>query len=98
MSLYQLKYHGLKRAPKEWHKTFSVWITGEGLIQSVSEPCMFFSEPRDVALVLYVDDLLIAGQTDYLMNQIVEKIQQKFKLRVILDPSYFLGMNMLYRR
>jgi hypothetical protein len=94
--LYKAIY-GLKRAPKMWNDTFTQWATGEGgYICFDAEPCMFMNSDRSGGLIIYVDDILVAAKSEEKLRQMIDGLDNAFKIRVIGKPTYFLGMNVRY--
>ena len=45
-----------------------------------------------VPLLVYVDDIIVAGPNYGLIQQVKDHIQQLFKLKVIGELKYFLGL------
>ncbi|KAE8694589.1 hypothetical protein F3Y22_tig00110777pilonHSYRG00051 [Hibiscus syriacus] len=56
--------YGLKRAPRCWYKRFDSFIMCLGYNRLNADPCAYFKRSSDndfVILLLYVDDMLVAG-------------------------------------
>ena len=55
--------YGLKQAPMKWYKNFESFMTKSGFYKAEKDPCCYFKKYTDsyVFLLLYVDDMLIAG-------------------------------------
>jgi hypothetical protein len=49
-------------------------------------------------LVIYVDDLLVAGETEQVVWDVQSMLAGRFRTRDMGEPSYFLGMNVEYIR
>jgi hypothetical protein len=49
-------------------------------------------------LVIYVDDLLVAAATEEDLEQVLNWMGERFKLRRMGVPQYFLGMDVRYNR
>lgn len=45
-----------------------------------------------MALLVYVDDILIGGSSVALVDQLVQFLTSRFKLRSMGEPKYFLGI------
>ena len=55
----------LKQAPRQWYKNFESTMGEQGYRKTTSDHCVFvhkFSNDDFVILLLYVDDILIAGR------------------------------------
>jgi hypothetical protein len=89
--------YGLKRAPKAWNRTFTKWaVEDAGFEQSEVDECIFFHHDKKVVLGVYVDDMLLGAQRQHEMDQVKSKLQQKFEMRTMGMPTFFLGMNITY--
>lgn len=55
--------YGLKQASREWNAEFSKILTSLGYSASLADPCLFTKGygPSVVALLVYVDDVIITG-------------------------------------
>ena len=45
-----------------------------------------------VVIVLYVDDIVIAGPRQYVIPEVKSYLQNKFKVKDLRDLKYFLGL------
>jgi len=64
------------------------------LIQSQADPCIYYSrDEKRILIALYVDDLLIAGSSKKLVNEIVEQLKTDFKIKVF-EPNCFVGFEL----
>lgn len=50
-------------------------------------------EGKFVLLILYVDDMLIAGNDREKLDEIKNKLKEVFKMTDLGEPKVFLGMN-----
>jgi ATP-binding cassette subfamily B (MDR/TAP) protein 1 len=94
----QKSLYGLKSAPKSWNKTFTEWAVKHGFFQSKVEPCMFFHCSGQAILVVYVDDLLVAAETQHLLEEISNLLQCGFNMRMFAAPETFLGIELCFDR
>ena len=55
--------YGLKQSPRMWFQKFDTFILGLGFTRRKADHCVYFNLICDyvVYLVLYVDDMLLAG-------------------------------------
>jgi len=54
--------HGLKQAPRQWHKKFDSFLREFKLLQSKYDGCLYYSADRKIMLTIYVDDGLVRGE------------------------------------
>lgn len=75
--------YGLKHVLKQWYKQLSTKLIDFDFTKSTNDRCLFFMswEANFVALIVYVDDILVTGNND---NKIEE-----IKLG---EANYFLGI------
>ena len=53
--------YGLKQAPRAWYQKFSPVFVEFGLVQSQTDPCLFFRRQQGdlLIVIIFVDDLLV---------------------------------------
>lgn len=73
--LYKSIY-GLKKNPKCWYEYFSKKVIKLGLKKDINKPCLFTWRKNDqiIILVLYVGDILLAGNNPEKLNLIRQKL------------------------
>jgi hypothetical protein len=94
----QKALYGLRRAPKAWNTTFTAWALGHGFNQLKSEECIFVHTRLEAVLAVYVDDLLVAARVESGLREVQRLIEERFTVRHMGVPVYFLGMNVCYDR
>ncbi len=85
--------YGLAISPLLWFKTFTSELLHLGFRQSVREPCLLYkleSETRLYVLV-YVDDVLFAGTSSEAIQQVVCRLENKFKVKRLGFPKMYVG-------
>lgn len=88
----QKSVYGLKQAPRQWFSKLSCALQSCGYIQSKSDYSLFTnhtSNKRTVILV-YVDDLLIAGNDPSMITKAF--LSSKFHMKDLGPLRYFLGI------
>jgi hypothetical protein len=89
---------GLRRAPKAWYTTFTDWAISAGFTETEEDPCIFLHPTHRAMVAMYVDDMLIAAETQEGMMAIQYLLTSKFQCRQLGEPNFFLGMNVDYDR
>lgn len=89
--------YGLKQASRQWHIEFCNKIISFGFKQSTHDHCLFVKgEGADfLALVVYVDDVLITGPNEKLINEVKDQLHKAFTIKDLGQASYFLGVELL---
>ncbi|XP_060969836.1 uncharacterized mitochondrial protein AtMg00810-like [Cannabis sativa] len=85
--------YGLKQSSRQWYKKLSDALLEEGFKQSQVDYTLFArgSNETFIALLVYVDDIIITGPNLPLLHQLQDSLHQKFQLKTLGDLKYFLG-------
>ena len=87
--------YGLKQAFRQWFSKFSTALAYQlGFQQSKSNYSLFLKKTKDafIALLVYMDDILIASDNKVAVNELKAILDQKFKLKDLGELKYFLGL------
>ncbi|XP_015160754.1 uncharacterized mitochondrial protein AtMg00810-like [Solanum tuberosum] len=86
--------YGLKQAPRQWNFKLTQVLIQLGFHQSQYDYSLFIKhEQTDIVIVLvYVDDLLITGSRQSLIDTTKEDLQKQFKMKDLGDLKFFLGI------
>ena len=86
--------YGLKQAPRTWFEKLKRALIDWGFTNSKSDTSLFIlQQGRDIIFVLiYVDDILITGSKESLVQEVIERLNCQFALKVLGPLSYFLGL------
>ncbi|KAG8498675.1 hypothetical protein CXB51_005061 [Gossypium anomalum] len=95
--VYRLKkaLYGLKQAPRAWYDRIDAYLSRLGFTKSISEPTLYVKKDEKEALLivsLYVDDLLVTGSKDELIEDFKKQMQDIFEMTDLGLMTYFLGM------
>ncbi|GKA86170.1 ribonuclease H-like domain-containing protein [Tanacetum coccineum] len=89
--------YGLKQAPRQWnHKLYETMIEA-GFKQSKNDHSLYIKNDGDVSLylLLYVDDLVITGNSKTKIKSFKSFLNKKFKINDLGELKYFLGIEVL---
>ncbi|XP_070057545.1 uncharacterized mitochondrial protein AtMg00810-like [Nicotiana tomentosiformis] len=72
-------------------------LVDAGYCQSLHDYSMFTKKEKGdiVVLLVFVDDLLITGSSDSLIQQAKRVLHQKFKVKDLGELKFFLGIEVL---
>ena len=87
--------YGLKQAPREWYHKFDAFMKSQGFGRSDTDHCLYTKRVSDgslLILILYVDDMLIAGKSLKEMDVLKKGLHQTFDMKDLGHASHILGM------
>ena len=92
--LLQKSLYGLKQASRQWFSKFSAAILDLGFRQSPSDHSLFIKIGNGlfIALLVYVDDVIIASNNQEAIHKLKSELNSCFKLKDLGDVMYFLGL------
>ncbi|KAG8492723.1 hypothetical protein CXB51_010438 [Gossypium anomalum] len=95
--VYRLKkaLYGLKQVPRAWYDRIDACLSRLGFTKSISEPTLYVKKDENETLLivsLYVDDLLVTGSKDELIEDFKKQMQDIFEMTDLGLMTYFLGM------
>lgn len=87
--------YGLKQASCQWYSKFSTALLDYGFIQSKADYSLFTLNTTDTftALLVYVDDIIIAGPRLSSIEALQHFLADRFKLKSLRALKYFLGID-----
>ena len=92
--------YGLKQAPRAWFDRFASQLLHLGFEASMADSSLFVYHSRQIIiyLLVYVDDIIITGNSSSQVSHLVTALSQAFELKDLGALSYFLGIQILPTR
>ncbi|XP_031279030.1 uncharacterized protein LOC116137478 [Pistacia vera] len=86
--------YGLKQASRQWNAKFTEALTNMGFTQSKHDYFLFtwHKGTTVIALIIYVDDILITGNDESSIRTLKEHLNKHFRIKDLGEPKYFLGI------
>ena len=86
--------YGLKQASKQWYDKLSSFLYNINFVQSKADNSLFIikTETSFIALLIYVDDILIAGNDIKDINIVKNSLNYVFKIKDLGHLKFFLGL------
>ena len=87
--------YGLKQATRQWFLKFSAALSRLGFTTGTSDHTLFlksFADGHFLSVLVYVDDIIVAGSSASHSRQLIHDLSQQFKLRDLGVLKYFLGL------
>ena len=90
--------YGLKQSSRCWNEALDKHLKKMGFKQSSYDPCIYVlnSGEEIVIIAVYIDDIIIAGKTEEIVQQYIKKIAEKFDVTDMGTLHHFLGMKITY--
>lgn len=86
--------YGLRQSPRAWFDKFSTFLLEFGFKCTHGDPSLFvYLHGADVIyLLLYVDDMLLTGNNDQLIQKLLVTLNRTFRMKDMGPVHYFLGI------
>ena len=87
--------YGLKQAPRQWYLKFHKFMTEHGYSRFHFDHYVYFKRlynGRYIILLLYVDDMLVAGSNMQDINVLKGKLDKSFAMKDLGAAKQILGM------
>ncbi|CAN1321975.1 Retrovirus-related Pol polyprotein from transposon RE1 [Linum perenne] len=85
--------YGLKQAPRAWFSCLRDALVQLRFEGSKTDTSLFYlSNPTPVLVLVYVDDIIITGASSVQVQNIIQELAGRFKLKDLGRLSYFLGI------
>ena len=90
--------YGLKQASRQWFLKFSAALHQLGFKTSFGDHTLFIKNSGNVymAVLVYVDDIIIASSCDHATTLLKTALEASFKLRDLGTLRYFLGLEIAH--
>ncbi|KAE9592899.1 putative RNA-directed DNA polymerase [Lupinus albus] len=90
----QKSLYGLKQASRQWHAKLTSFLIQSGYVKSSADHSLFIKSTEDsfTSILVYVDDLVLAGNNLTEINQIKSLLNTAFSIKDIGQLKFFLGM------
>ncbi|KAM3215020.1 hypothetical protein ACQJBY_067149 [Aegilops geniculata] len=86
--------YGLKQSPRAWYARLSQRLSQLGFVPSKADASLFiFSHGAiQIYMLVYVDDIVIAGSTPHVVDCLVQSLSASFPIKDLGRLEYFLGL------
>ncbi|KAL0306858.1 UNVERIFIED_CONTAM: Retrovirus-related Pol polyprotein from transposon RE2 [Sesamum radiatum] len=88
--------YGLKQASRQWNLELTAKLLAYAFTQSVHDNCLFLRhiETDFIALLVYVDDILLTGTSEGSLNEVKQYLDKLFTIKDVGSAKYFLGLEL----
>jgi Reverse transcriptase (RNA-dependent DNA polymerase)/gag-polypeptide of LTR copia-type len=90
--------YGLKQSARDWNTLCKNELKRMGFEQSLADPCLYTHNDKEIALLVYVDDLAAAAKDKSALSWFYEQFSCRFNTKDLGEISKILGMRITRRR
>ena len=89
--------YGLKQAPRAWSDKIGQYLVTIGFQISNADFSLYVkrTDRGTVLVVIYVDDLIVTGDSDVDIDDVKLLLKQKFEMKDLGELRYFLGIEVI---
>ena len=89
--------YGLKQAPRQWYKKFDSFMDSAGFTRCNADHCCYIKSFKNsyIILLLYVDDMLIAGSNMEEIKNLKKQLSSQFAMKDLGATKQILGMRII---
>ncbi|GJX13713.1 ribonuclease H-like domain-containing protein, partial [Tanacetum coccineum] len=89
--------YGLKQAPRQWNAKLTQTLSENGFKKSKSDYSLFTKSENGnfIALLVYVDDIIVTRNNDVEIQKFKEFLRTKFQIKDLGKLKYLLGIEVL---
>ena len=89
--------YGQKQAPRQWYKKFNSFMHRIRLKRCETDHCCYvkFFDNSYIILLLYVDDMFIAGSSIEEINDLKKQLSKQFAIKDLGAAKQILGMRII---
>jgi hypothetical protein len=84
--------YGLKQAARDWNEKCTLELQKLGFVQSDADPCLLTHPDKNLTLLVYVDDILIASKSIESINWFKSEFGKVFKIKDLGEVKKILGV------
>ncbi|PKU74388.1 Retrovirus-related Pol polyprotein from transposon TNT 1-94 [Dendrobium catenatum] len=90
----QKSLYGLKQAPRQWFQKLTNFLQSHGFGFSRSDPSLLLFKKNSIYIyiLIYVDDILVTGNDQTAIQQLLQQLRNQFALKQLGNISLFLGI------
>lgn len=89
--------YGLKQAPRAWYRELHQFVLSMGFDNSLVDTSLFIYNNLGLTtyLLVYVDDLILTGNNDAFLMDVISKLANQFSIKDLGNLSFFLGVEVI---
>lgn len=87
--------YGLKQSARVWNKRATEILVEIGFINGKADQCLYSRQEKNGSttyILLYVDDLLVAGESEEITKRVTKQIEKYFEIKDFGNVNHYLGI------
>ncbi len=88
--------YGLKQSSRQWNTVLDQNLKEMGFEQSVKDPCLYVKERPLTYMTVYVDDLIIAGESTEAIQDVKDELKDRFCMTDMGRVHHLLGIKLTH--
>ncbi|CAM8916160.1 unnamed protein product [Rhodiola kirilowii] len=91
--------YGLKQAPRAWYERLTEFLINHSYVRGGVDKTLFVKHTGSDFIIahIYVDDIVFESSNQKLVDTFVKQMQNKFKMSMVGEMCYFLGLQVKQR-
>ncbi|MCH79443.1 retrovirus-related Pol polyprotein from transposon TNT 1-94 [Trifolium medium] len=92
--------YGLKQASRRWYEKLTAFLQSQSYVQATSDHSLFTKQSASTftVLLVYVDDVIVAGNSITEIQNIKDALNKSFKIKDLGLLKYFLGLEIAHSK
>jgi hypothetical protein len=92
--------YGLRQASRKWYEKLTSLLIDQGYCQSTSDYSLFtqMNGSNFTALLVYVDDIILAGNSLHEFTRIKKVMDNEFRIKDLGQLRYFIGIEVAHSK
>ncbi|CAM8890779.1 unnamed protein product [Rhodiola kirilowii] len=97
--VYKLKkaLYGLKQSPRAWYERLTQFLMSMGYTRGGIDKIMFMKKDNKHFIIaqIYVDDIVFGSNSQKMVDEFMDQMQNEFKMSMVGEMNYFLGLQVV---
>lgn len=90
--------YGLKQSARDWNLLMDTELKNWGFVQSKADPCLYVHPVQELVLLVYVDDIAIAGRKIEGISWFEKTLKRRFDAKSLGEIRKILGVRIIRKR
>lgn len=79
---------GLRQVGRQWHTKFDTILKHLGLNPTNADPCVYLDKKKQIILLVYVDDIIIASRKEDSINRLKDELAKRVAIKNLKKANH----------